>query len=129
MPKFRIIRRVEINSQATAKYIALGVVTVATCGTAAFSRSFVKIQVGPLYMLEFLYILWLLFACWSISRGSFRSFLGDSTGAISFFLWGLALVLVDLCTHSFHSFIISFPRITQHGLLFVYPLLWIAVGY
>jgi hypothetical protein len=110
------------------KYIAFSVVALAACATAAFSRAFVKIQIGPLYVLDLLFLLWLFFASWSLLGLNFRHLLSTLRAPLAFFFWGLAILLINLSSQPLHANSPLLPRILQHSLLFVYPLVWIAVG-
>lgn len=107
--------------------LSLSPLLIAVFGVNHFYRDFVKIQIGPLYILEFLFLLWFVFAWIHGTRISFYQKVSRLVWPVSlFFLWGMIRLFIELFSESEPY---SLKETAQHCLLFVYPLLWVIAGF
>lgn len=111
-----------------AKYAAHLIVLVAATGVTCYYGDFVKVRVGPLFLLEFLFLLWVPLA---IASGGPHtpSLIRPLRAAALFFLWGSLIAVVDILfrRHALADGRAAL-RMAQHMILFTYPLMWLGVG-
>ena len=124
-----------MNALILALYFAVCV------GAAYFYGGFVKIKIGPLYILEAIVGFGFVSALLSFlfyKKGEVRklvreliSMLGDFRKPLLptflLFLLGLVTFAFDLLSRR-HGYDISTQRIAQHGLIAFYPMIWITAG-
>ena len=102
--------------------------TFATIGTDFASRQFVKITFGPVYLLEVLLVIFVVFALLADPHISWKSYIQALWPVFLFFLWGSVLLVVDVSRNYAGLTPYLWQRIAQHAILFVYPLAWMSVG-
>lgn len=124
-------KNVNTSPQKSSLYqgIVLSVLFLACVGVTYYNRGFVKLHAGPLYILEIIYLVWL--ASIFLSKKSRAEFV-----SIFFFKHVIPLWLFFFYSLCLFSFDFAFPRgneplsrVLQHALLFIYPALWVPVGY
>lgn len=107
--------------------IANGVIFVAVIGVTIGARTFAKLHLGPVFILEVLFLIWTLSVLLSDGpRGALKKIaVRPLLLYIPFFVYSVCIFFSGL-----HSWSGEPPlrRIIQHALLFIYPLLWIPVG-
>ena len=112
------------------KYLALLCVAIALGGLLLFDKNFAVFRVGPFYALDFLFLVWVFFA--AVAGFDFQrisSVVKDLRFVLLFFAWGSFLFLLSLLRAKGLPPYESYSRIFQHGIIFVYPLLWSIAGY
>ncbi len=104
--------------------------SIASLGIGFFYRDFARIQLGPIFILEILFLLAALSLFLSEKSFSptaiFKKFIPIYTLGI-FFTYALASTGIELVRHGPPS--LGLQRMLQNTLLFVYPFLWIAIGF
>lgn len=105
------------------------VILVAVLGILLFDRRFVKLRLGPFFVLEILFAFW-LGSAWL--HGGVASFLRATRSfpwIYGFGLWSALLALGDLfgLVNQDASSSVWF-RYAQHCMLFAYPLIWMTAG-
>ncbi len=117
------------SSLEFAVFVALNLTV--TC-LVLFSRHFVKLRLGPLYVLEILAMFWAL-ATLTRSREFFSFIAGGLRGksaplllASAIFFYGAARLALDLTVGWRGD--PSLERVLQHSLTFVYPFVWMSIG-
>lgn len=116
----------QIRSRLTLENLSFFLVAIAVCGITFFNRSFAKIQVGPLYILEVLF-LGAFFTTLPTLKDFLRSSWKQLLPVFAFFAWGLIGASYQWLTHpGLSSF--ETQRFLQHTLLFIYPMMWLTCG-
>jgi len=118
-----------LRLQDHATWLAYAAIGFATVGVTLFSRSFVKLSLGPLYTLELVALAWLVLAGLAGRLPPPREALRALWPVVLFAGWGVARLAADLLIHVDELAALSLQRTLQHCLLFVYPALWIGVGF
>lgn len=116
------------KARLSPQALAFLFVGIAAVGVTYFYRSFAKIEIGPFYILEILFLVAFVFICMSALRPSWGQ-LKFLVWFILFFIWGVVLLAFDLISHFNQLTDLPYPRILQHGIIFVYPLMWTLAGF
>jgi len=106
------------------------VLCLVTVGVIVVNREFVKIKIGPFYLLEVLAaicgMLVILMGKKAIPR---RAIIRQLLPAIAYALYGLVLLQIYFLRSPVSLSMVPMARILQHSILFVYPLEWMTIGY
>ncbi len=108
--------------------LGFGCLALATMGTTMYSRDFVKLHLGPLYILEIAWLVILSCAVFSGTLTTSNRFLNTLWSPLLFFIWGALLLFLDVILNVHNLSVYFMTRLMQHGLLFVYPLMWMGAG-
>lgn len=109
--------------------LSLLVIVVVTAGVILFGREFVKIRLGPLFLLEWAVLAWTALTIRTLNQPLLSNFSKHVWPISLFFCWGSLLILVDIYQSHLLPTPIPWMRVLQHAILFVYPLIWCFVGY
>jgi len=120
---------VEIKNPTLFVWIGRTLIVIATMGVMVGYRRFTKLEFGPFYTLEVLFLSWA--ACVSLTPfyRSLVEFCRLSKPTLLFTAWGVGLLCCDLVISRSSGTMSLFPRIAQHALTILYPVMWTWVGY
>lgn len=105
--------------------LALGVLF-----TSLFTREFVKLRIGPLYVLEALFFLASFLLLPSIQKTRWKESKVPFLFLLCFVAYGFLRLAMDFVLPNSHTAEEApLLRTLQYALLFVYPLLWVFIGY
>jgi len=111
------------------RQISLGVLTCAVIGISLYSRDFAKIRIGPLFVLEAIALVWILITACTGERPSWSDVWSSLWAPLLFFLYGLCLTAVNVYRIIDRVEPLPSFRMAQHAILYVYPFLWMGVGW
>ncbi len=97
-------------------------------GVEIDARSFVKMHVGPFYVLEAFFLAWFLSALMSRGRDALLELPQRMPSLWAFVAWGVILTLAGFVRHPEAMHPPLCRRVTQHMILFVYPMMWMSAG-
>lgn len=96
--------------------------------TAVFTRSFVKFRFGPLYLLELVFFIGLVCFLSRAKRIELGKIRGVALCLLAFGVWGFLRLLLDFTVFAAPT-LVPIERTVQYAILFVYPVLWIFLGF
>jgi O-antigen ligase len=108
--------------------LAFLLVALASMGVAFYFRTFAKIRVGPLYILDATALTSAVLLLPALHRIPWRDWLRPLWPLWLFFGWGCALFLGDAMRGGDYLHQVPASRWIQHSILFVYPAVWTSLG-
>ena len=110
------------------------VLILASVAVLLAERRFVKLKIGPIFALEWVFLI--VLASWSFQGDALKRAISFAKKQgpnllfpILFFAWGFLRLGVDFAGADFHLGAVLSARTLQHSLIFIYPLIWIFCGY
>ena len=108
---------------------ALVVLTFAVVGISLYARDFAKIRIGHLFILEAIAIIWIVITICTGEYPSWPEVWRYLWAPLIFFLYGLCLTGVDVYQIINRAAPLPSFRIAQHAILYIYPFLWMGIGW
>lgn len=115
------------KTAASLARLASWLLLAAIVGTSLFTRSFVKEKLGPFYILEWVALV--SFFLYLPSKKPLPKFKTPLFWMAPFITWGFLRLGLDLLNYSENPNSIPMERVLKYSLLFVYPLIWLTLGW
>lgn len=96
-------------------------------GVILGGRPFAKLQWAHIYLFDWIAAVWLLTSLSRITKQSVVDFVKANKWIVLYFLYGLFLLFIDFFSSDFKT--TPFNRVAQHSIIFVYPLIWVFIGF
>src|SRR5690348_907440 len=103
-----------MDKRESVNKISFFLILFAVIGVSVSSRNFAKLHVGPFYMLDLIFFIWLLFAVLSGQGRDITKSLKILIVPALFFSWGMVWLVCDVYKAISNVDPISMARIAQH---------------
>lgn len=108
----------------TARALAFLLIALAGMGVAHSHRSFAVLRVGPLFILDAVFLIWIPLACISGIQPLLRHWKVLLLPGL-YFSWGMALLIADIIGSWGQT---PWMQMSRHSILFIYPMMWLTVS-